>query len=76
MAFGRVADRARGKEAKGEVAHWPPGPELADPELHLDQSSRDDSQPVDFQAPIYAEKGKAKESLSISGTARDVGSAA
>jgi len=51
----------------------PPSPDL---ELHLDhQSSSADSQPVDFQAAIYAAKGKAKESRRTSGTARDGGNA-
>ena len=61
------------KELDAEVAQGlPPGPELTDPELHLDhQSLSTVSQPVDPQATIFV--GKAKESRRD--TSRDVGNA-
>jgi hypothetical protein len=61
-----------------EVAQGlPPRPDSTDPELHSDhQPLSTDSQPPDPEAieaaRIYAAKGKAKQTRSIPGTARDV----
>ena len=70
------------KEPENEVVPGPPPtPESSDP-----QSSSAGVQPEDLRAALYgnedlqaakyAEKGKAKDSRSISGTARDVGNVA
>ena len=58
-----------------------PGPPPTKPEHEVAQSphqslNADSQQPVDPQAALYAAKGKAKETRSISDTARDVGNGA
>jgi hypothetical protein len=77
------ADSVSPTDSDLDLKHWtnledlPPATELSYPEH---QSSSKDYQPADrledhLLAAIYAVKGKAKELLRISGTARDVGDA-